>query len=487
MRKFIFVLIASFASSLAFGAFPEIVQRIDRQRLLDGFSPYSIDLSEVFSDPDGQVLTYQVERGWDEVITVAIEGDQMTISPTTGLGVAKVTVKATDPDEESSQFSFIVQVTEPDNQDPVLDSAILNVTAYYNDMMGDFSFYAEVDVDQNFSDPDGDNLTFNGDTDLKSAVITVVDGSLRIASSSGGGGVFDIFVRALDGKGGVAVDTFFIHTYSDFDGPFVLNPLPPQYLQKGFESEEIDISRVMFLGSLEVLEEVSASAADESIVKASSTYMYHPTTVVVEEEGAGETEVTIKYQFTSFAIEHTFSVVINAPPTLVSSIENLSFVEGFGTASVDFQSAFTDEDEDELVFAAESSNEAAVEVSIAEGQLLITEMGLGESTIEITATDGKGGELVVDFVVSVTEPPLAVNNGLNDVHVFPNPFSDRVNIKGFPEGFQFSVYATDGREYYSQNSQSGRSIDLSPLATGQYFMRITNGRQTKTIKLVKSN
>ena len=192
MKKLIFFLIASFASSLAVGAIPEIVQRIGQQRLIDGFSPYTIDLDEVFSDPDGHALTYQAEIAWDEVIAITIEGNQMTISPNAGLGVAKVTLTASDPNLVSIQFSFIVQVTQSDNQDPVLDSAILNVTAFYSIIEGDPSFYREVDVSNNFIDSDGDDMAFVAE-EITGSISTSNLNDVIIVYGDFGGGIYDIF------------------------------------------------------------------------------------------------------------------------------------------------------------------------------------------------------------------------------------------------------------------------------------------------------
>ena len=75
-----------------------------------GFSLPTIDVSEHFSDPDGDELTYAVESSNPSVVGVSLEGSTLTVSLLSA-GTATVTVTATDPGDLSFSRSLDVTVT----------------------------------------------------------------------------------------------------------------------------------------------------------------------------------------------------------------------------------------------------------------------------------------------------------------------------------------------------------------------------------------
>jgi len=480
MKKTSIYLILFFLFSKAIGAAPEVIGSIDQLRLIEGFTPYTSDLKEVFNDPDGQPLSYQAQLYWDDVIAVSFDSDQMTIAHTSGLGVAWVKLTANDPDGASASISFIVQVTEENNHDPVLDSAILNVTAYYSPTALDPGFYKEVNVGENFSDPDGDELTFDGDN--QSGIVTVTSDNATIqADGIAGGGDFDITVRATDGRGGIALDTFKIYTVSDFANAFILNPVPDQYLQVGFEEKIIDLSNVLFYGSIDLPDGAAVSVEDESVVTAVVDILVNDE-LTIKEVGSGSTEATITFQYPGYTVETTFAIWVNNPPELSEEITDVSLVKGFESYSIDLSSTFTDPDSDELTYSAASSDEDIIK-ALMDGQTLkLEEVGLGQANVQIVVQDDKEGEATINFDVTVQDIPLATTDKRS--WIYPNPFRNQISLKGFQGVTGFILYDANG-SMIQQYPGTEETLLLNNLQKGIYYLKVVTSNSFKMVRLLK--
>ena len=114
----------------------------------------TVDVTESFSDPDDDELTYAAASSDTTVATVATDGAMVTVTAVAA-GSATVTVTATDPGELSASQEFGVTVDEA-NEPPVAEGTI-------DDQTVDAGSSVEVDVSANFSDPDDDELTYGRD------------------------------------------------------------------------------------------------------------------------------------------------------------------------------------------------------------------------------------------------------------------------------------------------------------------------------------
>ena len=81
---------------------PRAVGTIPDQRLEAGGSAAAMELEPHFEDPDGDVLTYRAESSDVAVVTAAVAGAVLTVTPI-GPGTAVVTVTAEDPDGLSAE------------------------------------------------------------------------------------------------------------------------------------------------------------------------------------------------------------------------------------------------------------------------------------------------------------------------------------------------------------------------------------------------
>ena len=90
---------------------PEVLQPINDISYNEGFTPVNINLSNRFSDPDGDVLTFTALSSNTDAVTVSVSGSTLTIQEV-GLGSSEITVTATDDGEGnlsvSDEFTFTV-------------------------------------------------------------------------------------------------------------------------------------------------------------------------------------------------------------------------------------------------------------------------------------------------------------------------------------------------------------------------------------------
>jgi len=71
------------------------------------------------------------------------------------------------------------------------------------------------------------------------------------------------------------------------------------------------------------------------------------------------------------------------------------------------------------------------------------------------------------------------------LQVYPNPFTDVVNIKGAGNG-ALQIMDVAGTNVYKQKvSTDDEDIHLEKLSAGVYFLHIEKNKQLKVVKIIK--
>ena len=180
---------------------PTVDNEITDQTLYVGERPNEekIELSDVFSDPDGDHLTYTAKSSNTAVATATVSGSTLTVRAT-GKGEARVTVTAKDPGNLTAVDAFDVEVP---NRDPVVVDRIDDLTLYVGEGTND----KEIEIAYVFSDPDGDVLRYtveSSNTDVATAVLR----GTKLKVSAVGKGRARVTVTADDRMGGTTEDVF---------------------------------------------------------------------------------------------------------------------------------------------------------------------------------------------------------------------------------------------------------------------------------------
>ena len=306
---------------------PVAVGEIAAQTVTAGDS-VTVDVAGNFSDPDGDDLTFTAATSDDAVATVSVSDAAVTIMGVAA-GSATVTVTATDPGGLSATQEFGVTV-EAANQAPVAVGEIPALT-----LLEEEEFTAP--IDQFFSDPDGDTLTYAA----TSSDTTVVTDTLTLDVSD---------------------------NFADPDG---------DELTFTAESDDTTVATVAVDGSTVSVVAVGAGA---SIVG-----------VTASDPGG-------------LSAAQTFAATVavgNLGPMAVGEIAAQTVTVG-ESVSVDVSGNFSDPNDDELTYTAASSDEAVATASVSGAEVTITGVAAGSATVTVTATDPGGLSATQEIAVTVS-------------------------------------------------------------------------------------
>ena len=346
----------------------------------------TVNVAGYFSDPDGNALTYAATSSNAAVVSVSVAGSVVTLGGVAA-GTATVTVTARDSGGLSAQLSFAVEVP---NRAPVPVGTI----AAHTLAVGQDS---TIDVSPYFEDPDGDALTFageSGDSDVASAALS---GSLLTVTALARGTV-SVTVTATD-SGGLSAQQSFEVTVPN-QAPVTGGAVPAQTVFVG-ETASVDLSSHFSDPDGDTLT-YSAATSDAAVASASVAGD------MLSLEGVAQGEATVTVTATdggglsaqlSFAVE-----VPNRAPAPVGSLAVQTLEVGQSIA-VDVLAYFDDPDGDSLVYAAESSDAAAASATMSGSVLTVTALARGTASVTVTASDP--GDLSAEQSFEVTVPNQA--------------------------------------------------------------------------------
>ena len=201
---------------------PTAVGSIAAQTILVG-ETVTVNVASNFSDPDGNALTYAVATSDAGVATTSASGSSVTINGVSA-GTATVTVTARDPAGLTATQSIGVTV-EATNQAPVAEGTIEGQTL----LVG---AEATVDVSANFSDPEGEELTYAA-TSSDTAVATVSTSGAEVTVMAIAAGSATVTVTATDPGEFSASQEFGVTVEEPNRAPEITDSIPPQTLTVG--------------------------------------------------------------------------------------------------------------------------------------------------------------------------------------------------------------------------------------------------------------
>ncbi len=153
-----------------------------------------LDVQGHFADPDGDLLAFRAASSDPDVATASVAGSIVTIwamSP----GMAEITVTAADPAGLTASQHFTATTEPPTNRAPRVAAPILGRTLKLNQ-----SEKATIDLNNYFTDPDGDPLTFevsSGDNAVATA--SVSNGTATLLAVALGTTAVTVAARDLEG------------------------------------------------------------------------------------------------------------------------------------------------------------------------------------------------------------------------------------------------------------------------------------------------
>ena len=461
---------------------PEAVGQITPIMLVEGGPTVEVDVSGAFRDPDGDELVYAAESSDDQVATASVAGTMVTIVPVSA-GNSDFTVTATDPDglsatqtarsgSASGRASVTVMAPSP-NQPP---EAVGQITPI---MLVEGGPTVEVDVSGAFRDPDGDELVYAAESsDDQVATASVAGTMVTIVPVSAGNS--DFTVTATDPDGLSATHTIAVTVeVPENMSPEAVGQIAPLILVEGGPTVEVDVSGAFRDPDGDELV-YAAESSDDQVATATVA----GTMVTIVPVSAGNADITVTATdpdglSATQTIEVSVEVPENMPPEAVGQIAPLMLVEGGPTVEVDVSGAFRDPDGDELVYAAESSDDQVATASVAGTMVTIIPVSAGNSDVTVTATDPDGLSATQTIAVTVEVPenmsPEAVGQIAPLMLVEGGPPVE-VDVSGAfrdPDGDELKYAAESSDGQVATATVAGTMVTIVPVSAGNADITVT--------------
>ncbi|MDO7907696.1 S-layer homology domain-containing protein [Paenibacillus sp. JX-17] len=367
-----------------------------------GSGDISLSLGTMFTDSDGDPLTYEVTVDDPSIATFSLVDDQLVLTPAS-TGSTRFHVKASDGRGGSTSQMFKLEVTALPNQNPAVHQKPGNPmltlgAADYN-----------LDLSSVFSDPDSDPVTITAvSSDLTVAEVSVIGNQATVHGVSRG--TANIQLKAADGRGGEVTTDFDVTV----NAPPVSQGVPDQTQEMNSGNIQLSLNQFFNDPDGDPLTYRVSGMTDPAIATAALVGDMLTLTPLK----TGSTSVSIKAEDgRGGEIVDTFQATITAAaPQNQAPVEiqpaDQSLVVGDPAFSLDLGPVFTDPDGDTLTYEASSSDGSVASVGIVGAQLTIQAFSAGTASIHVTAKDGRGGEASTAFQVNV-EPAVPSNPSTN--------------------------------------------------------------------------
>ena len=205
------------------------------------------------------------------------------------------------------------------------------------------------------------------------------------------------------------------------------------------------------------------------------------TNVTITAVSAGTAMVTVTARdpagLSAAASANVTVVEPNRPPVAAVPVVSPQTAVVGDTINLDVSPFFSDPDEDALTYSANSSNTSLVTVSVAGSVVSAAAVGVGSTTLTVTATDPEGlsGSLSVPVTVEPNRPPDATVDSLPPQTIEER---DSVTVRASsyftdPNGDALTYTAESSNAGVATVSVSGASVTITAVAIGTATVTVT--------------
>lgn len=417
----------------------------------------TVDLNNIFTDADGDRLTFTASVADESVAVASIDSANVLTVEGVGVGNTRVTVEAIDEFGLSATSSFSLKIV---NQAPVLEMSIADQRIFRGEDI-------EIDLTDFFSDPDNDSLTFSASsTSGRTATATVSGSVLTITGFSLG--LVTVTVNATDDYQGTVRETFQVTVENR--NPQTIAEIEDQTTHRGL-AMMLDLTTVFSDPDGDALT-YSIDVRDNAIVRAE----IDGTNLIFTGVGVGETTISVSaVDPTGTPATSSFVVTIeNRAPEVVKEIDDQATYRT-GTIAIDLAEIFNDPDDDVLEYKASVGSRVVASTSITGSMLTITGLAVNSTNIEVTASDAYGGSANTTFAVTIeNRAPVLANQPANvTLNRTEAPMIDLADTFSDADGDALSISAVSSLASVATVNVNGKMLSIQPLTVGTTQISLT--------------
>ncbi|WP_310830298.1 Ig-like domain-containing protein [Paenibacillus pedocola] len=438
--------------------------------------PYTILLSDYFSDADSDNLTFSVQSSSPAVAEAEVAGDILKLLPA-GHGITTISVVANDGYAGIVSASFELTVN---------DTPGTGTTPLGNQMLQENGDTLTVDLSTAFADPEGDDLTYTvNSSDNGLAAVSITGHTLSVTPKSHG--TATVTVTAKDSYGATAQQSF----TAVINAKPVAAAIAAQSLPHYGLPQELELSSYFNDPDGDVLV-YSATSADTATAEAAVT----GSKLTLTPKSPGTTKVTVQAHDGKGGItEYTFDVTVlrNQAPVF-AGVSKQILQENGSTVDLELSAIFSDPEQDVIAYSVQSEDTSIVATLLTGTKLTLTPKASGLVKVQVKASDDKGNDTTQDIEALVNAAPLAAAGSLPDLDLQEDgsPLDiDLLPVFTDPEAGPLTYTAESGDPAKTAVSVTGSTLTISPKAYGSPVIQVTasdaDGGKTKVSFTVHVN
>ncbi|WP_408894130.1 Ig-like domain-containing protein [Paenibacillus taichungensis] len=360
-----------------------------------------VKLNELYTDPDGDALTYTAASSNSDGVSVEENAGELKLTALQ-LGTYTISYSVNDGKGGITSGTFDINVEPVPNLNPVGQSPgwVFVYLGFLSDPI------PSVDLNEYYTDPDGDPLTFSAtSSDPDGLIVEETSGVLEFTALKFG--EYTINYSVEDGRGGFVSTGFPISVNPKPNAsPVLTGDLPAQTLFLGKEDIVIDLSQYFSDPDGDELEFKTPIDFNNFLI---AEMNIQENKLVIHPKRVGQFQANVIAKDV-YGKEATASIDVEVLESgSIGSIPDQTIMWPWSTLDIDLTPYLLNFDISTLTVDASSGDVNIVEVSTAGPKVSVAPVAEGQTTVTLSVYDQSGRREQVSFGMTIQGEPAGPN------------------------------------------------------------------------------